>query len=95
MHCINVLLTVKDPAHVAQVAELLRECGRRSRLEPGCLRFDVYHSQADAKLFLLVEQWESEAAWQVHRQAATVTEIYLPKVIPLVDRVPHVSTLLE
>ncbi len=95
MHCINVLLTVKDPAQIAEVAELLRECGRRSRQEPGCLRFDVFHSQADAKLFLLVEQWESEGAWQVHRQAAAVTEIYLPKVIPLVDRVPHVSTLLE
>jgi len=95
MFCINVLLTVKDAADVARVAELLRECGRRSRQEPGCVSYDAFHSQAEPKLFLLIERWADEAAWQAHRQGAAVQEIYLPQVIPLVDRVPHISTLLE
>lgn len=95
MFCINVLLTVKDPANVDRVRELLRECGRRSRQEPGCLRYDAFHSQSDPRVFLLIERWESEAAWQRHREGAAVQEIYLPQVIPLVERVPHISTLLE
>ena len=95
MFCINVLLTVKDPADAPRVAELLRECGRRSRQEPGCVSYDAFHSQADPRLFMLIERWESEQAWQTHREGDAVQEIYLPQVIPLVDRVPHISTLLE
>lgn len=95
MFHINVLLTVKAAGDVAKVSELLRECGRRSRQEPGCVRYDAFHSQAEPKLFLLVECWESEAAWQAHREAAAVQEIYLPQVIPLVDRAPHISTRLD
>jgi quinol monooxygenase YgiN len=95
MFCINVLLTVKDAADVAKVRELLTECGRRSREEPGCVSYSAFHSQADPKLFMLIERWESQQAWEEHRTRKAVTEIYLPQVIPLVDRVPHISTLLE
>ncbi len=95
MFAINVLLTVKNPEDVTRVRELLGECGRRSRAEPGCLLYEVCHSQADPHLFLLVERWESEQAWQEHREGEAVQQVYLPQVIPLVDRVPHISTLVE
>lgn len=95
MFCLNVMLTVKDAEDVPQVRELLTEIGRLSRAEPGCISYAAYHSQSDPSLFLLVEHWESEAAWQEHKTREAVTEIYLPKVIPLVERVPHPSDLLE
>lgn len=95
MHCINVFLTVKDPANVATVKGLLAEAGRLSRVEPGCLRFDVYHSESDATKFLLVEHWNEKSDLDTHRTAKAFTEIYVPKVLPLVDRVPHVATLVE
>lgn len=95
MFCINVLLTVKNAADVPEIEGLLAQCGRLSRAEPGCLRFEIYHSQSDPKVFLLCERWESEAVWQEHRQREAVQTIYLPRVIPKVDRVPHVSTLVE
>lgn len=95
MFCINVLLTVKNAADVPRVRELLAQCGRLSRQEPGCVSYDAFHSQADAKLFMLVERWESQQSWEEHRTRQAFTEIYVPQVIPLVDRVPHISTLLE
>jgi len=95
MFAINVWLTVKDPSQVVEVRELLRELGRLSRAEPGCARYEVCQSQADERKFLLVERWESKEAWEVHRTAAGFLTIYQPKVLPLVEREPHISTLIE
>ena len=95
MLCLNVLLTAKDPADVPKIRELLTAAMRQSRAEPGCQRFDVYHSNADPRRFTLVEHWESQAALDQHRLAAAYTEIYKPLVMPLIDRESHPATLLE
>jgi quinol monooxygenase YgiN len=95
MLCINIILTVNDEADVEKISELLAEQGRLSREEPGCLRFEVYHSQDDPKVFILNERWESAEAHAVHREARSYTEIYAPQVLPRVTRVPHRSTLVE
>jgi quinol monooxygenase YgiN len=92
---LNVLLTAKNPADVAKIRDLLAEAMRKSRSEPGCLRFDVYHSTAEPRRFTLVEHWASQDALDQHRLAAAYNEIYKPHVMPLVDREGHPSTLLE
>ena len=95
MICLNIVLTVKDADDIEEVCGLLVEQGRLSRQEPGCLRFEVYHSQADPQVFILNERWESPEALDIHREARSYTEIYKPKVLPKVDRVPHPATLVE
>ncbi len=95
MFCINVWLTVNDAKDVPEIRDLLAEAARLSREEPGCLRFEVYHSQSDERVLLLCERWESRTAWEEHRNERAFTEIYEPKVLPRVDRVPHISTLVE
>ena len=85
----NVLLTVKNESDVPLIRELLTEQCRLSREEPGCVRFEVFQSQADTKFFILVECWESAAALDQHRLAKAYLEIYKPRVLPLVDRTPH------
>jgi quinol monooxygenase YgiN len=92
---INVLLTVRNAADAAEIRGLLAEQRRRSLQEPGCVRFEVYQSQSEPRVFILNEYWESQAALDAHRKAAAFKEIYEPKVIPRVDRVPHVCTLVE
>lgn len=92
---LNVLLKVKDLANCDRIRELLIEQGRLSRLEPGCLRFEVYQSNTDPARFVLNERWESQAALDVHRTAQAYTQIYQPLVLPWVDREGHPSTLLE
>jgi len=95
MITMNILLTVKAEADVQQVRALLTEAMRKSRQEPGCERFDVYHSQTDPCRFTLVEHWASQKALDDHRQAEAYTTIYKPQVMPLVDREGHPVTLLE
>lgn len=95
MVCLSVVLTVRDEGDVAEIARLLTEQGRLSRAEPGCLRFEVNHSKSDTKVFLLNERWESQAALDEHRKAQAFTEIYIPQVLPKVDRVPHECEVLE
>jgi quinol monooxygenase YgiN len=92
---INVLLTAKNEEDVELIRGLLAEAAALSRTEPGCVRFDVFHSQSDARVFLLCECWESEAAWMEHREERAFREIYQPRVLPLVERVPHISTPVE
>jgi len=95
LFCINVILNVKDAADVEKVAGLLARTGGMSREEPGCIRFEVCHSHDNPQVFILCERWESEQAWKDHRERAAVQEIYIPQVLPLVERVPHISTILE
>ncbi|MDA0285620.1 MAG: antibiotic biosynthesis monooxygenase, partial [Planctomycetota bacterium] len=68
--------------------------GTLSKQEPGCARFEVYHSKAEPKFFLLIERWETQADLERHREARAFVEIYQPLVLPLVDRVPHASDLV-
>lgn len=95
MFYLNVWLTVNDPAHIGRVGELLTQCQAGSRAEEGCVRFEVYHSEADPRRFLLCEHWRDREDWEEHRKRKTVTEIYVPQVLPLVTREAHVSTMLE
>lgn len=90
----NIILTVKDESDVDEIRALLVQQAEMSRQEPGCCRFEVYHSQADRRVFILNEHWESQEALDTHRQAKACTEIYGPKVLPKVDRVPHLSDLV-
>jgi len=95
MICLNIVLQVKNAADVELVKGLLSEQGRLSRAEPGCLRFEVYHSNTDPTVFILNERWDSQASLDVHRTATAYTTVYAPKVIPLVNRTPHPCTLIE
>jgi quinol monooxygenase YgiN len=91
----NIWLTVKNPAEIDEIRELLRQQRRLSLQEPGCERFELYQSNNDPKVFLLVERWASQEALDKHRLATAYTTIYQPQVLPRVDRVPHPSTLIE
>lgn len=92
---VNILLQVKEAGDVEKVQGLLAEQGRLSRQEPGCVRFEVYHSQNDPTVFILNEWWESQPALDEHRKATAYTTIYAPQVLPLVNRTPHPSMLVE
>ena len=95
MICLNVLLTAKNVDDVPRIRQWLSQAMQRSREEPGCLRFDVYHSTAEPRRFTLVEHWATQESLDQHRLAAAYNEIYKPHVMPLVDREGHPSTLLE
>lgn len=90
----NVVLTVNASADISTVAEKLKALAEASLQEPGCERFEVYHSDTEPTLFMLVERWNSQRALDQHREAAAFQQIYMPDVIPLVSRSPHVCQIL-
>lgn len=94
MFCINVFLRVKDSGDVDSVKQMLTQCGRLSRAEPGCVAFDVCHVLDDPQAFILCERWESEQSWREHKEREAVQTIYLPKVLPLVERTPYICEIL-
>jgi quinol monooxygenase YgiN len=95
MICLTIVLTAKDAADIPRLRDLLVQAMRKSREEPGCLRFDVYHSTAEPRRFTLVEHWADQAAIDAHRLAEAYTTIYKPHVMPLIEREGHPATLLD
>ena len=48
-------------------ARLLRHARTTLQAEPGCHRFDVHQEAGDPTLFLLIEIYADEAAFEAHR----------------------------
>lgn len=48
-------------------ARLLRHARISVTQEPGCSRFDVHQERSEPTLFLLVESYADEAAFELHR----------------------------
>jgi len=96
MFHIMVMLKVNKPCDISMVASLLAQVSAVTlQDEPCCKKLDVYHSQADPQLFFLCEQWDAKEDWETHREKRAFKEIYQPKVLPLVEREPHISDLIN
>ncbi|HLX25614.1 MAG TPA: antibiotic biosynthesis monooxygenase [Candidatus Cybelea sp.] len=39
-----------------------------SLAEPGCMRFEVYQSSENARIFVIVESWASQEDWRMHHE---------------------------
>lgn len=77
-----------------ELRELLTKQVVLSREEPGCVRFEALESHTVPGTFIVVERWESEAALEAHRGAEAITTVYLPRIMPLVDRTLHMCSTL-
>ena len=92
---LTVVLLARDISSVPKLRELLAMQVNLSRQEPGCVRFEAFESQSVPGTFILIERWESQAALDTHRTAKGFTTVYAPQVLPLVERVAHVCTVLQ
>lgn len=91
---LTVLLTVKSEADIAFVRKTMTELGQLAKKDAGCIRFEVYHSQADRRAFFLNEIWEDATSLDLHRQTKAFTETYMKEVVPKLERAPHPCDLL-
>lgn len=73
---ITVVLCAKDINSVPQLRELLAMQMNLSRQEPGCVRLEAFESKTVPGTFILIEQWESQAALDTHRTAKGFTTVY-------------------
>jgi quinol monooxygenase YgiN len=90
-----VILKIKESQNLPLLRELLAQQILMSREEPGCVQLDALESQAESGTFFLVERWETQEALDAHRKAHACTTLYFPKIVPLVDRTPHMCVMLS
>ena len=65
MHYVLARITVQPKA--ADVArQLLTKLVAQSRLEAGCVSYELYQQAATPHVFQTVEQWQDEAAAKAH-----------------------------
>ena len=90
----NVILRAKHLEDIGTISHLLATQAEVSLTEQGCRRFEVYQSESDAQTFILIEWWETQEDLDRHKSAKQFVEVYVPQVIPLVERFPHPSKRL-
>jgi quinol monooxygenase YgiN len=90
----NVILKARDSTNIDKLERLLTTQAQVSLTEQGCERFEVYHSLSEPEVFLLIEWWATQQDLDAHRSAPQFVDVYLPKVVPLVERMPHPSKRL-
>jgi quinol monooxygenase YgiN len=55
-----------DPAQREAFLTFARQLVPRERQTPGCLAFDIYEDVTTPNAYLMMEQWESEEALDMH-----------------------------
>ena len=62
-------LRAREEAVLKLRDRLLRHAHICLETEPGCHRFDIYQDTKDSSLFLLIEIYADEAAFEAHRSS--------------------------
>jgi (4S)-4-hydroxy-5-phosphonooxypentane-2,3-dione isomerase len=76
---------IAKPGQEEEIARILRKLEEKSRLEPGCTRFDVYRSEDDAAHFLLHEVYGDQAALENHQHSEHFRLHVLSEASPLLQ----------
>lgn len=71
--------------HLETAEQILREAVTQSRLEPGCLRYDLFKSLQDEVSFQFYEAYADQAALVAHAQSAHFLALK-DKITPLLAR---------
>jgi quinol monooxygenase YgiN len=64
------------PETADELRQRLIEMVRYTRVEPGCLRYDLHQDHDDPCRFAFIETWASPAALAIHDQTDHVRSIY-------------------
>ncbi|WP_311610253.1 putative quinol monooxygenase [Streptomyces hesseae] len=59
--------------------------------EDGCVSWEAYRSHKDVARFVLVERWASRDHCGTHDSGAAIQDIYIPEIMPRIEREVHPS----
>lgn len=74
MHCIFATITPK-PEYYAIAKEAIQSILVDTRNEGGCIQFDI-HTNSEASLLFLYEQWIDEAALHAHYEQTYTKRVF-------------------
>ncbi|CAL9507398.1 MULTISPECIES: putative quinol monooxygenase [Streptomyces] len=87
-----VIVRVPESDEIPAVADALARMRPLCLAEDGCVAWEAYQSQDDPGRFVLVERWASRAHWEAHDSGDAIQKIYIPELLPRVEREVHPST---
>lgn len=76
MFAIVVTHTIK-PECIEKYQELVKELVQASRKEEGCLGYNSFQSDDDARVHLIIEQWQDKEALDKHSKST-----HFQKIVP-------------
>ena len=90
---VTVIATIKvKPGTEARAQTLLQSVVAPTRLEPGCLNYDLHQSATDPTQFLFHENWASDAALAEHSASTAGHRLALREQLgELMDGPPSVT----
>ncbi|GAA3070412.1 hypothetical protein GCM10017562_41860 [Streptomyces roseofulvus] len=89
-----VVIDARSPEDIAPVADALTRMRPVCLAEEGCVGWEAYQSHEAPGRFVLVERWASREHWERHGDESAIQDIYLPEILPRVEREVHPSTPL-
>lgn len=66
---VNVQIIVKEEVR-AQLLEVLDNLATNSRMEAGCLAYDIYENSSTDEKLLIFETWENEEFLKQHQKTS-------------------------
>ncbi len=86
-----VIVRVPESDNIAPVADALARMRPLCLTEDGCVSWEAYQSEGDPGRIVLVERWASRAHWEAHDSGDAIQKIYLPEIMPCIEREVHPS----
>ncbi|MFC4334112.1 putative quinol monooxygenase [Salininema proteolyticum] len=86
-----VTIDVREDADVPDVADALARMRPLCLAEDGCVAWEAYQSDESPRRFTLVERWATREKWEAHGEERAIRDVYLPEILPRVDREVHPS----
>lgn len=62
-----------DPSRISDLLPLFAELIAKTRIEAGCIRYDLHHDNQDPSRFVFYETWETRELWQEHMVAPHIS----------------------
>ena len=69
-----------DPDQITLVLPLYQELVALTKLETGCIAYDLFHDLRNVGHFVFIEEWEDRAALDRHVQSE-----HFQRLVPLID----------
>ncbi|MGW7003401.1 putative quinol monooxygenase [Streptomyces sp. NPDC054933] len=86
-----VIIRVSENPDIALVADALTRMRPLCLAEDGCVSWEAYQSHEEPSRFVLVEHWASRAHWEAHDAGDAIQKIYIPEIMPRIEREVHPS----
>ncbi|MGW8556025.1 putative quinol monooxygenase [Streptomyces tubercidicus] len=86
-----VIVRVPQPEDIPSVADALARMRPLCLAEDGCVSWEAYHSHEDPARFVLVERWATRDHWETHGAGEAIQKIYVPEILPRIEREVHPS----